>query len=113
MPSQPAKRARRRNAKWTDTPFADEVPRLLAERGMSVRALAREASVSQPHLSRVLRRADYKTPSLELCRSVAKALDLPEDYFPEFREAVVSRHVEEDAGFRDRVYSQILRSARN
>lgn len=88
-------------------PFADEVPRLLVERGMSVRALAREAGVSQPHLSRVLRRADYKTPSLELCRAVAKALELPEDYFPEFREAAVARELAADPQLRDRLYKQL------
>lgn len=32
----------------TDTPFAAEVPRLLAERGMSVSALARLVGVGQP-----------------------------------------------------------------
>ncbi len=109
MPAQPARRPRK--AKWTNTPFADEVPPLLAERGMSVRALAREAGVSQPHLSRVLRRVDYKTPSLELCRAVAEALDLPEDYFPEFREAAVARELAADPLFRDRLYRQLNKRA--
>ena len=110
MPSQPGRRSRK--AEWTNTPFVDEVPKLLAERGMSVRALALAAGVSQPHLSRVLRRADYKTPSLELCRAVARALDLPEDYFPEFREAAVIAATRADSSRRDRWYRQLPRPGR-
>ncbi len=106
MPPSPR---RPKRSQWTNTPFADEVPRLLAERGMSVRALAREAGVSQPHLSRVLRRVDYKTPSLKLCRAVARALGLPEDYFPEYREALVVRSLRDDPRVRDRLY-KLLRS---
>jgi hypothetical protein len=37
----------------------------------------------------VLRRVSYKTPSPDLARRVAVALDLPPDYFPEYREGFV------------------------
>jgi transcriptional regulator with XRE-family HTH domain len=60
------------------------VTRLLKEKGWSIRELARRAGVTDVHLSRVLRRANYKTPSAELARRVAVALELPDDYFLEF-----------------------------
>jgi hypothetical protein len=50
------------------SPFVEEVPRLLRERGLSIRALAREVGVTDGHLSRVLRRVNYKTPGPELAR---------------------------------------------
>src|SRR5690348_11362202 len=50
----------------TDVPFSEELPRLLSERRMSTRALAMQIGVSPSHLSRVIRRKDYKTPGLDL-----------------------------------------------
>jgi hypothetical protein len=45
---------------------------------------------------------NYKTPSAELAGSVAKALGLPKDYFPEFREAFVIDKVKSDPRLRER-----------
>jgi transcriptional regulator with XRE-family HTH domain len=78
---------------------------------MTMRALAREAGVTSAHLSRVLRRADYKTPSGQLASRVAVALDLPPDYFAEYREALVIERVKEDARFRDDMYARLTRRA--
>jgi transcriptional regulator with XRE-family HTH domain len=94
-------------AEMTDQPFVDEVPRLLRERGMSIRALASTVGVSDSHLSRVLRRADYKTPSVELATNVARAFGLPADYFPEIREAYVFARVKADSKLRNRLYRQL------
>jgi transcriptional regulator with XRE-family HTH domain len=90
----------------TNERFSDQVPRLLHERGLSIRALARAAGVTDAHLSRVLRRVNYKTASTDLARRVALALDLPVDYFPEFREGVVIDRVKHDPKLRDRLYKQ-------
>ena len=88
------------------------MPRLLRDRGMSLRALARQVGISDSHLSRVLRRADYKNASPELTARVAVALQLPEDYFPEFREAYVLDRVKSDSKLRNDLYAQ-LRGRRN
>lgn len=93
----------------TNAPFVEEVPRLLRQRGLSIRALAREVGVTDAHLSRVLRRVSYKTPSGDLARRVALALDLPGDYFPEFREWLVVERIKSDAKLRDRLYRQLKR----
>lgn len=91
----------------TDKPFVVEVPRLLRERGWSIRELSRRAGVTDGHLSRVLRRANYKTPSGDLTRRVAVALDLPEDYFLEYREAFVIDSVRKDARLREQLYGKL------
>ena len=96
-------------ASQTDTPFIEELPRLLRERGMSVRALARTIGISDSHLSRVLRRTDYKTPSPDLTRRAALALRLPPDYFPEFREAYVMERLKSDPKLRNDLYARLTR----
>ncbi|MGZ4391986.1 MAG: helix-turn-helix domain-containing protein [Gaiellaceae bacterium] len=99
-------------AERTDRAFVDEVPRLLREREMSLRALARLANVSDAHLSRVLRGVGYKTPSGDLTRRVARALDLPADYFPEYREGVVCDRIRRDPHLRDRLYEEFAQKPR-
>jgi len=89
---------------WSQRPFDEELPRLLTERGMSLRALAGRAGVSASYLSRVLRHAEYKTAGPELARKVALALGLPKDYFLEFREGFVIDRVRADAQLRDQLY---------
>jgi len=85
----------------------ETVPVLLEERGLSIRALAQRAGVTDAHLSRVLRAVNYKTPSADLARRVAVALDLPEDYFPEFREAFVIEKIRRDARLREQLYKRL------
>jgi len=76
---------------------------------MSQRALAATIGISDSHLSRVLRRADYKTPSPDLTKRVALALGLPPDYFPEFREAYVIEQVKSDPKLRNTLYARLTR----
>jgi transcriptional regulator with XRE-family HTH domain len=94
-------------ANQTNKPFVEELPRLLQARGLSLRALARAASVSEGHLSRVLRRAEYKTVSGELAGRIAEALGLPKDYFPEYRERYVIEKVRADRRLRDELYERL------
>ncbi|HEY3962530.1 MAG TPA: helix-turn-helix domain-containing protein, partial [Gaiellaceae bacterium] len=98
---------RRMAVRRSDVPFVREVPKLLKERGLSVRGLAREVGVTDAHLSRVLRGVDYKTVSGDLAGRVALALDLPQDYFPEFRQAFVIDRIRRDDQLRERLYKQL------
>lgn len=98
--------------KRTEATFADEVPRILNERGMSIRALARKVGVTDSHLSRALRGVNYKRASPELVRRVSEALGLPPDYFPEVREAVVVAAVREDRKLRNELYDRLSRRRR-
>ncbi|HWQ22731.1 MAG TPA: helix-turn-helix transcriptional regulator [Gaiellaceae bacterium] len=98
-----------RRAQWTQRPFSEEVPRLLAECGLSQRQLAAMAEVHQSHLSRLLRGSKHKTPSRDLAARVARAFGLPEEYFAEYREAVVLEHIRSDAALRDRLFRRLTR----
>jgi transcriptional regulator with XRE-family HTH domain len=90
----------------TDAAFADEVPRLLKERGWSIRRLAVEAGVERAYLWKVIRRRAYKSPSARMAKAVALALGLPPDYFPEYREGVVIGRVKDDPSLRDRIFDE-------
>lgn len=91
----------------TTRPFADELPEILAERGLTLRALAEAIEFSPSHLSRALRGIDYKSPGPRLVRAVAMALELPEDYFPEAREGEVIAQVKANPALRDRIYDEL------
>jgi transcriptional regulator with XRE-family HTH domain len=96
-------------SKRTDLPFADEVPRLLEERGWSMRRLAAESGVERAYLWKVIRRRGYKSPSVRMAESVAVALGLPRDYFPEYREGVVIESVKHSPRVRDDFFDSLTR----
>lgn len=102
----PRKQSERRTSQRR---LVEELPELLEERNLSVRALAIKAGVSASHLGRVLRQRDYKTPSAELCCRLARALDLPEDYWPDYRERFVIDRVRSDPQLREDLYSRLRR----
>lgn len=93
----------------TNESFVDVVPRLLEARGWSIRQLAREAGVEPGHLWKVLRRRNYKTAGAAMAGRVAVALDLPVDYFPEYREGSVIEQIRSDPALRDAAYDRIAR----
>jgi transcriptional regulator with XRE-family HTH domain len=95
-------------SKRTNRPFVDEVPHLLEERGWSIRRLALEAGVERAYLWKVLRRRDYKTPSVRMAGAVAVALGLPVDYFPEYREGVVIESLKSDPRRRDAAFDSLM-----
>ena len=81
---------------------------MLGERNLSIRAVARIVDVDPTHLSRVLRGARGERAGAKLARQLAEALELPKDYFPEFREACLIERIQEDPVLRDRLYDQVV-----
>lgn len=66
----------------TSQSIAEALPDLLRERGLSLRGLAREVGVTDAHLSRALRRANYKAVSGQLAARIAIALGLRSTFSP-------------------------------
>jgi transcriptional regulator with XRE-family HTH domain len=91
----------------TNVPLQEELPRLLRLHGISLRALAAAVGVNQSHLSRVLGAKGSRPVSGDLAGKIAVALGMREDYFPEFREAVVIERIRRDPALRDRLYSRM------
>jgi transcriptional regulator with XRE-family HTH domain len=91
----------------TTEPIADVLPAILAERGMSVRGLARRLGVDIGHVSRALRPgATGKSLSADLVARIRAELDLPPGYFVEEREAAVIARIRDDPRERDGLYDR-------
>jgi transcriptional regulator with XRE-family HTH domain len=87
----------------TTRPFADELPRLLAERGLSLRLVARDVGgFDHAYLSRML--AAKVKPNPEHVAHIAEYLGLADDYFPEVREARTIEAIRGSPTLRDEVY---------
>ena len=93
----------------TSSPLADELPRLLKDRRLTLRGLARIVGVDHGHLSRMLRHHRGQRPSADLAERIAEALDLPRSFFPEAREALVVEEVRRDGNLRDELYDRLTR----
>ena len=92
----------------TTAPVAQSLAELLAARpDLSVRALAKMVGVSPSHLSRVIRCADGKRPSLDLLQRLARALGVPTDYFIEIRTAAVIAVLKTDSDLTDNLYGKL------
>jgi transcriptional regulator with XRE-family HTH domain len=95
----------------TDKPFSEALSEVLAEKGMSQRALADAVGVEQSHLSRLARGVDSRTrPSVDLAHRITEVLGLSEDYFRETREAIVIEQLRRDAPFLNRVYRNLIKN---
>jgi transcriptional regulator with XRE-family HTH domain len=93
-------------------PIADELRELLVARGLSLRSLAKEIGVDQAYLSRIIgpRGAEEsRRPSRKVLTEISRALDLPDDYFPEYRQLVVIDALRDDLELSDRVYDSLKR----
>ena len=80
-----------------------------------MRELARRVDVSQSYLSRITSASDssaWRPPSKKILAAIADALDLPPDYFPEYRRLIVEEAVAADPRVRDRLYDSLRRAKR-
>ena len=69
----------------TSLVFCEAATEIMRARQISVRQLAREVAASPSHVSRVLRGAQDKQPSIDLIERFAEALRVPPCYFLEVR----------------------------
>ena len=83
--------------------FVVELPRLLEQRGLTLRALTRAiGGLDHSYLSRML---NGKTQvNVRHAERIARYLGLPADYFPEVREARVVEAIHRNSRLRDRIY---------
>jgi transcriptional regulator with XRE-family HTH domain len=97
--------ARGRKRQRASRSFREELPALLERRGISHRQLASSIDLPQSYLSLVLN--GKRAPSQKLVERSTHFLELPDDYFPEYREHVVVAAIKRDGRLRDRVYDSL------
>lgn len=92
----------------TTRPFAKELPKLLTERGLTQRALAREVGgFDHAYLSRML--AGKVAANPEHLARISQYLGLPQDFFPEVRQARTINAIRKDPKLRDEIYFGLVR----
>src|SRR5437879_1907465 len=96
------------DGKTINRPFNEELAALLVERRLSQRKLAQLIDLNPAHLSRVIRGADRARPSIDLIHRIAEALELPDGYFAEQREAAVIEMIKQNPILRDELYGRLV-----
>jgi transcriptional regulator with XRE-family HTH domain len=87
----------------TTKPLSAELPRILNARGITLRSLAAAVGgIDHAYLSRMLNGKAPVNPAH--IRRISKHLGLPEDYFPEVREAEAVDAIRRHPRLRDLVY---------
>jgi hypothetical protein len=95
----------------SNAPFREELPRLLAAKGESLRSLASAVGgLDHAYLSRMISGKTSINPGH--AERIAVHLGLPADYFPEVREAQVIAAIRSSAKLRDSIYFTQIRRAR-
>ena len=87
-------------------PFGTAVARLMRERGLSYRGLARETGLSAGYLNHLVH-GNRPVPSNEVVERLATALDVEPDHFREFRLRAVTAHLETVPDMVDRLYRRL------
>lgn len=93
--SVPAERARRPRLSFGRAPLGEAVRRLLANAGMTQRALAERVGMPESEVSRVLNGRRRASPAL--LETLAAELAVPPEHFLEYRLAVVAEWLEEES----------------
>ena len=88
--------------------LGSQLAALAAEKGLSVRALARALHVDQSYLSRII--TGDAPASGAVAGRVAEVLGLPVDYFPEYREWRLVEAIHQDPELRDRLFDRYGKS---
>ena len=96
--------ARRR--RFSDEAFGETVERLMAEKGVTYRALADKTKLSAGYLNHLVH-GNRPVPSDDVIRILAKALGVEPEHFREYRLRVITDRLEEMPELIDRLYRRL------
>jgi transcriptional regulator with XRE-family HTH domain len=96
--------ARRR--KFSEEAFGPTVERLMAETGVTYRALAEKTDLSAGYLNHLVH-GNRPVPSNEVVGKLAAALGVEPEHFREFRLRVISERLEAMPELIDRLYRRL------
>ncbi len=95
-----------RRRRFSEEPFGPTLERLLAERGLTYRALAHKTDLSAGYLNHLVH-GNRPVPSNEVVRTLAGALDVEPEHFREYRLRVITQKLEEMPELIDRLYRRL------
>ena len=82
------------------------IERLMAETGITYRALAEKTSLSAGYLNHIVH-GNRRVPSTDVIARIAKALGVKPDYFREVRVRIIIDKLEQTPALVDRMYKRL------
>jgi transcriptional regulator with XRE-family HTH domain len=94
---------RRRNS---DRPFGETLAALMANRGLTYRALAAKTDLSAGYLNHMVH-GNRPVPAASVIARLAKALDVEPEHFREYRIRFITEKLEEMPDLVERLYRRL------
>ncbi len=91
---------------YANEPLGAAIERLMAETGITYRALADKTSLSAGYLNHIVH-GNRRVPSTEVITRIGKALGVKPDYFREVRVRIIIEKLEETPALVDRLYKRL------
>jgi transcriptional regulator with XRE-family HTH domain len=92
--------------RFSDKPFGETVTALMADRGLTYRALADETGLSAGYLNHLVH-GNRPVPSDDVIRTLADSLGVEPEHFREYRIRVITDRLEELPELVDRLYRRL------
>jgi transcriptional regulator with XRE-family HTH domain len=87
-------------------PLGAAIERLMAETGITYRALAEKTGLSAGYLNHIVH-GNRRVPSTEVITRIGKALGVKPDYFREVRVRIIIDKLEQTPALVDRLYKRL------
>jgi transcriptional regulator with XRE-family HTH domain len=95
-----------RRRRFSTEPFGPTVERLMAETGVTYRALAEQTELSAGYLNHLVH-GNRPVPSDEVVKRIADALGVEPEHFREYRIRVITERLESMPELIDRLYRRL------
>jgi len=91
---------------YANEPLGAAIERLMAETGITYRALAEKTGLSAGYLNHIVH-GNRRVPSTAVVTRIGKALAVKPDYFREVRVRIIIEKLEETPALVDRLYKRL------
>ena len=91
---------------YANEPLGPAIERLMADTGITYRALAEKSGLSAGYLNHIVH-GNRRVPSNEVVGRIAKALGVKPDYFREVRVRIIIDKLEQTPALVDRLYKRL------
>ena len=90
----------------SNEPLGPAIERLMAETGITYRALAEKTGLSAGYLNHIVH-GNRRVPSTDVITRIGKALGVKPDYFREVRVRIIIEKLEQTPALVDRLYKRL------
>jgi transcriptional regulator with XRE-family HTH domain len=95
-----------RKRTYPSEPLGPTIERLMAETGVTYRALAEKTELSAGYLNHIVH-GNRPVPSNEVLAKIAKALGVQPDHFREVRVRIITEKLEQTPALVERLYKRL------